>query len=822
MMSTKTAWRASAQRPCPVCCCPSKGCSANGDDSFFCRGARGDVPQGWLRVHQGEEFDTFRRVGDSRHQANGAAAVGPQHPTQPMTDWSRLVRQFAANLTEERRAALAANLGLPLVAIDGLRDIGFNPDERLGPCWTFPERNPHGTPTGINRRWPEPVLIAEEWKNKAVMKGAARGLYFGAGWDSSSGPLLIPEGASDVLSLALCELPALGRPSAASGAALLAETLRDAPADRQLIVIGENDQKQNGEWPGRAGAVSIANKLSNALGRPVRLSLPPTGIKDVRVWVCKISDEVKSAPDWRLIGQEILEALVDAAEWVEPEQNLVAVSSELAPVPLQEVFKDTDVANGRRFVREFGNDVRFVADWGGWVVFDGRRWAVDKKQTLVEARAKITTDRMSDEAVRAVAEAARALLKAQTDTEKESAKAQRADAERALAHAKKSQDIRAVRRMLESARSEPQVCLQVGREVFDRHPDLLNCANGTVELRTGKLREHRREDYLTRVTPIAYNPVAPRRGYIDFLNKIFRNSPNLREYIRKLSGYVATGEVCVHVFNVFHGEGSNGKTLLLNAWGAALGEYTYKAPSELLVNDGRERHPTEKVGLQGAHLVICQETREGGQLDEAKVKSLTGGDPIEARGMGQNYFTFDPSHKLILSTNHKPRLRGTDDGIRRRLRLVPFTTRFWTEADRALNPNATFDEELRADPELTDRLLGSELEGILADMVERAEQFYASGLTLTPPREVADATREYITAEDVIAQFFDAMVVADPNGRIGGAEFIELFKRWAVAEGHDERRLPSSKKFGVEAKKRFLSLKCGTTTYRVRVSDLPS
>jgi putative DNA primase/helicase len=365
------------------------------------------------------------------------------------------------------------------------------------------------------------------------------------------------------------------------------------------------------------------------------------------------------------------------------------------------------------------------------------------------------------------------------------------------------------------------VNIQYGRDVFDLHPHLFNLQNGTIDLRSGKLQPHSRKDFLTRVCPVAYRRDAPRAGYLEFLKKAFHGKPSLVAYVRMFSGYIITGETCDHSFHVFHGDGSNGKGVLVLLWTAALGEgeYAHTAAAELLVNDGKNRHPTEKVGLRGARLVLCSESNEDGYLAEAKLKNLTSDDLITARSMRQDFFQFPPTHKFILQTNHKPRLRGTDHGIRRRLRLVPFAVRFWKESDRHHNPDGIFNPEFRADTGLLDKLRVLEAEGIIADMVENARHFYVSGKVLTPPNEVLEATSEYIRNEDIIGQFFEACVREDADGVMKSSELYGKFKLWGVSEGYEEKRLPGIKTFSQEAEKRFGRVKTSkANVFRVRLA----
>src|SRR5262249_41276242 len=152
------------------------------------------------------------------------------------------------------------------------------------------------------------------------------------------------------------------------------------------------------------------------------------------------------------------------------------------------------------------------------------------------------------------------------------------------------------------------------------------------------------------------------------------NDSELIEFVWRLVGLALTGDATEHLLVVFHGNGANGKTLIHNVLLALLGDhYSVKCPPDLFLVRKGETHPTERAILHGKRLAICSETPQGRRLNESLVKELTGGEPITTRRMREDFWTFDPTHKLILSTNYKPAITGSDDGIWRRLRLVPFT-----------------------------------------------------------------------------------------------------------------------------------------------------
>ena len=202
----------------------------------------------------------------------------------------------------------------------------------------------------------------------------------------------------------------------------------------------------------------------------------------------------------------------------------------------------------------------------------------------------------------------------------------------------------------------------------------MNCANGTLDLRTGKLRQHDQADYIAKVCPVAFDASATCPTWRKFLAEIFNGSEALVEYSQRLVGYWLTGLTTEHVLPVAWGSGANGKSTWINALFDVMGaDYSGKANRDLLLAIKGDRHPTALAGLHGKRFVVCTETSEGARLDEALVKEMTGGDAITARRMREDFWTFAPTHKIALVTNHKPTVRGTDHAIWRRLRLIPFT-----------------------------------------------------------------------------------------------------------------------------------------------------
>jgi putative DNA primase/helicase len=218
------------------------------------------------------------------------------------------------------------------------------------------------------------------------------------------------------------------------------------------------------------------------------------------------------------------------------------------------------------------------------------------------------------------------------------------------------------------ARSDRRLAATVDQ--WDADPWLLNTPDGVVDLKTGILRPHRIEDYMTKITAIGPGGNCPL--FLAFLDRIMSGDHEVISYIQRVFGYGLTGEIIEHALFFWYGTGANGKSVLLSTVSGLLGDYHTAAPIETFTVSNSDRHPTDLAGLRGARLVSASETEEGRRWAEAKIKQLTGGDRIAARFMRQDFFTYQPAFKLIIAGNHKPSLRSVDEAIRRRFHLVPF------------------------------------------------------------------------------------------------------------------------------------------------------
>jgi P4 family phage/plasmid primase-like protien len=401
-------------------------------------------------------------------------------------------------------------------------------------------------------------------------------------------------------------------------------------------------------------------------------------------------------------------------------------------------FNLTDLGNAERFVARFGQDVRYCYPWGKWLVWTGSRWERDDAGRV---------HRLAKEAVRGIyAEAAAA-----EDEDRRKALAQ---------HATRSEAEGKIRAMLELAKSE----VPVSPDELDADPYLLNAPNGIVDLRAGELRPHRREDLITKMTGAEYDPDAPASAWAGFLERVLPGE-ELRGFVRRVSGYSATGDTSEQCMFINHGPGANGKSTFQEALAAALGDYAMRTPTETLLAKRAGGIPNDVARLKGARFVAASETEEGRRLAESLVKDLTGQDTISARFMRAEWFDFKPTHKLWLSTNHKPEIRGTDVAIWRRIRLIPWAVTI---------PPA------KQDRKLADKLR-DELPGVLAWAVGGCLEWRREGLRA--PDDVRRATAAYRAEMDVLGAFLGECCALDPESNVAAKDLYSAYKLWCDENG---------------------------------------
>jgi putative DNA primase/helicase len=372
------------------------------------------------------------------------------------------------------------------------------------------------------------------------------------------------------------------------------------------------------------------------------------------------------------------------------------------------------------FSERYGEYWRHVSEWGQWWSWSGERWEAEKTRLVFEKAREICRE-----------------LKA-------------------------SRRLKTAQSIETLARGDRRIAAKV--EQWDADLWLLNTAGGTVDLRTGQMRQHSPQDYCTKLTSVSPSQEECPR-FMRFLNEIFDGNEELIRYLQKVFGYCLTGETREQQLWFFYGTGSNGKSVLLSTISGILGDYAMTAPIETFTSSNHNEHPTELARLKGSRLVTANETEEGRRWAEAKIKQLTGGDEISARLMRQDYFTFKPQFKLTVAGNHKPSLRTVDEAMRRRMNLVPFAVTI---------------PEGKRDPNLLEALK-LEWPGILAWMIEGCLAWQAEGLT--PPVIVRQATDEYLADEDAIAEWIEECCDIGANHKCGSAALYKSWKDWSELHG---------------------------------------
>ena len=531
--------------------------------------------------------------------------------------------------------------------------------------------------------------------------------------------------------------------------------------DRELIdraVRAKNGEKFRRLWAGDRSGYASKSEADLALVSQLAFW---TGGDEARIdGLFRSSGLYREKWDRADYRERTIRAALSRAEFYDPKgyggehpPSGDAPDSEAEDKPPQP-FNLTDLGNAERFVERHGKNVRYCYPWAKWLTWTGVRWERDDA-----GRAHC----LAKETVRSIY--------------REAAAAEDEGARKALAqHATRSEAEARIRAMLELAKSE----VPVSPDELDADPWLLNAPNGTVDLRTGELRDHHREDFLTKMAGTEYDPEVGAPKWEAFLERALP-SEKLRSFVQRGTGYSATGTTSEQCLFINHGPGANGKTTSQEAIAGALGDYAMRTPTEMLLAKRANGIPNDVARLKGARFVTASETEEGRRLAESLVKDLTGQDTISARFMRAEWFDFKPTHKLWLSTNHKPEIRGTDNAIWRRIRLVPWSV--------TIPPS-------ERDHKLSEKLV-AELPGILAWIVRGCLSWQREGLQA--PDEVRKATSEYRTEMDTLAAFIEDRCVISESVWVAATPLYKEYQDWCEESGENAE---TQRKFGTRLSER--------------------
>lgn len=418
----------------------------------------------------------------------------------------------------------------------------------------------------------------------------------------------------------------------------------------------------------------------------------------------------------------------------------------LPPAPVPEIQdpiaqRHTDLGNAQRLVELHGDKIRYVKEWG-WLAWDGRRWQLDASGE-VERCAKATAIHLYQDAANAPDH-----LKAG-----------------AAKHAIQSQSSGSLTAMMRLAQSERKVRKQTAD--FDAQDWLLTCTNGTIDLRSGELLPHDPADMLTKAIDVIYQPTAKAPAWLEFLDRIFASDQTLIDYVQRMIGYMLTGSTSAQCMFIAFGSGANGKSVLIDVIRALVGDYGRNADASTFTATQSDRVRSDLARLAGVRFVSTIELNEGRKLSESLIKQVTGGDMLTAAFKFENEFEFLPRFKLLMASNHKPIIRGTDHGIWRRIRLIPF--------------NVTIPDN-EQDPDMAEKLK-RELPGILAWAVRGCMDYQEQGMH--EPDSVKTATNAYRNDMDVIGQFMDECTVLNERATVPCAALYAAYAKWAKDGGEE-------------------------------------
>jgi len=449
-------------------------------------------------------------------------------------------------------------------------------------------------------------------------------------------------------------------------------------------------------------------------------------------------------------------------------------------IKINKIFNLTDFGNAERLIDRHGENVRFSFEAGKWLFWNGKFWELDNIGNMQQLSKETVRSIIDNKELKALSEEYENLKRQEADKPafKQLPEADRKKTENRLRKIKPtvenynklvkfshaSEQEARINAMVNLAKTEPG--LSVALKEFDRDKWQFNCDNGTIDLRTGKLNPHNRLDLNMKISPVKYDPAAECPLWNKFLCDIFNNDYDLIDFIQRSVGYTLTGDIKEEVFWVLHGKGGNGKGTFINSIMSIMADYGKPASFPLLCTPGSEQNDmalNQLALLKGIRFVSASEGEENAVMNESNIKNAVSSDSgkIMARFKYQDLFSYTPVFKIFLATNYKPIIRGTDEGIWRRVMLIPFNQTF--KGDEK-------DEDLRTK-------LQAELPGILKWAVEGCLKWQREGLN--PPSAVINATEQYKLEMDWLSDFLNECCEVGPLEKVSVKDLYETYLKWA-------------------------------------------
>lgn len=404
-------------------------------------------------------------------------------------------------------------------------------------------------------------------------------------------------------------------------------------------------------------------------------------------------------------------------------------------------YKLTDAGNADRFVNMFGSDIRYSNVHKKWYIWNGKFWEQDEG-TIISYAIACVRNIINEANLLPDGDRRRELIK----------------------HSLRSEAAGRLRAIVEIASNYTQ--LKITPDEMDANPWLLNCENGTLNLKTGRLQPFNSADFMTKCCKTKYDPNCPTPLWDSLMEKITNGDEEMKKYIQKAFGYALTGDISEQCIFILYGTGSNGKSTMLNVFSELMSGYAQSTKSETFMEKKNESVNNDIARLNGARFVTAIEMQENKRMSEELIKSMTGGDKLVTRFLYGEFFEYLPQFKVFLAANHKPVIRDTTNSIWRRIKLIQFTNTF-TEQERDKNFSA--------------KIMANELPGILAWAVKGCLLWQQEGLRT--PDEVARATAAYRTEMDAFTNFFTECCVDDPEGRVSNKMLRAKYDEWSKENG---------------------------------------
>ncbi len=405
---------------------------------------------------------------------------------------------------------------------------------------------------------------------------------------------------------------------------------------------------------------------------------------------------------------------------------------------------NTDLGNSQRIINNFGGFIRYCSTWKKWLVWNDQygAWQIDDSGEVLRLARKAIQNIYKEAAGMDDSKEKRELVKWGLSTES-------------------ATKIQAMVKLAESAEG-----IAISPDDLDLNPWLLNCKNGTIDLITGKLKEHDRDDLITKSIPVLYDPNTKCPKWLSFLDRIMGGNQRLISFLRRAVGYTLTGDTREECFFILHGSGANGKSVFIKTIGTLLGDYAQAASFETFLSKKQGNVANNDIArMQGKRFISAVEAEESRRLAENVIKQVTGKDVVAARFLYAEYFEFVPQFKIFLATNHKPKINCNDPAIWRRVKLVPFAVRIPEE------------EQIQD----LDIQLEEELSGILNWAIEGCLEWQRNGLQT--PEEVVNATKEYRNEMDTVNEFLDGCCTLSPNLKSNPTDLYNAYRSHCELNG---------------------------------------